>query len=157
MRRTLDVLVHAFCDYCSWPKKFREPYFSRNTPATEGNPNRKTSRTQKLIDHVQGKNGLTRQQDGPVRNKMTWPRHCDGPVRHKMSCSGGRKTGLYGKRCTVGLHDEQVRHNHNIPWKSREGKRAYAAKDGLKINNIFSIYDRLLHQIVSLKRIDRPD
>ena len=44
---------------------------TRNSPATEGNPNRKTSRTQKLIDHVQSKNGLTRQQDGPVRNMMT--------------------------------------------------------------------------------------
>jgi hypothetical protein len=69
---TLDVLVHAFAIILAdQKKKFRKPSFSRNTPATEGNPNRKTSRTQKLIDHVQSKNGLTRQQDGPVRNKMT--------------------------------------------------------------------------------------
>jgi hypothetical protein len=55
-----------------------------------------------------------------------------------------------------------VRHNQmnqgtTFTEKVGREKRACAAKDGLKKNNIFSTYDRLLHQIVSLKRIYRPD
>jgi hypothetical protein len=55
-----------------------------------------------------------------------------------------------------------VRHNQmnqgtTFPEKVGREKRAWAAKDCLKMNKIFSIYDRELHQIVYLKGIVRPD
>ncbi len=126
-------------DYCSWPKKFREPSFARNTPATEGNPNHKTSRTQKLIDNVQSKNGLTRQRAG-----LYGTRWLDQAF----------VTGLYGTKCPTVCREKDgpvrqklmsyaVRHNQmnqvtTFTEKVGREKRACAAKDDLKKNNIFS-------------------
>jgi hypothetical protein len=49
--------------------------------------------------------------------------------------------------------------NQGTTFTEKEGreKRACAAKDGLKMNNIFSTCDRVPHPIVSLKGIVRSD
>jgi hypothetical protein len=55
------------------------------------------------------------------------------------------------------VRHKQVNQGTTFTEKVGSEKRACAAKDGLKKNNIFSTYYRLLHQKMSLKGIIRPD